>query len=299
MKKLLTVVAVVFLLGLFLAVWGGTPKGGAAISGAWDKIAGGFSDSLNKVNYDLDEASMFVGGQTVYRDDVPKYCPGSGIKNLDAEMGGCILKIVSSGDGSFYIEAERVYKFQGFVKDDTLYIRSSNGTKTWDKLGSCEITVYVPGDFQFDAADIRIGAGVLEAAELRVKDRASMEVGGGQITIDSLRSGDLELEVGAGEIDLKQMTVEGQCSVKVGVGNFKGTGSLLADTCIECAMGNVSLNLEGGQKNYNYRLECAMGSISLAGVKYSGLVDEQEISNGADRMLDIACAMGNVTVSFP
>lgn len=299
MKKLLTAVAVVFLLGLFLAVWGGTEKGGAAISEAWDKLAGGFADSLNKVNYDIDESTMFVGGQTVYRDDVPKFCPGSGIKNLDIEMGGCILKIAASGDDSFYIEAEKVYKFQGFVKNGALYIRSSNGSKTWDKLGSCVITVYVPADFQFDTVDIRIGAGALESADLRVKGRTSMEVGGGQITVDSLWSNELELEVGAGEIDLKQMTVEGKCSVEVGMGNFKGTGSLLADADIECAMGNVSLNLEGGEKNYNYRLDCAMGSISLAGTKYSGLGDEKKISNGADRTLDIACAMGNVTVSFP
>lgn len=323
MKGCAITAAVFCLLGLLLAIAGGTARGSAAISEVVRRVTGGrvtvnFDDvkdwgvmihdnikSIDSVtitdwgvNYDINDRSMFAHSQKIYKGDVSKYCPGTGIENLDIEVGGCILEAKTSKDDSFYIEVNKAYKFQGYVEDATLYIKASNGAKTWNKMGSCTITLYVPRDFMFGTVEVELGAGVLEFSDLRAGDCISLEVGAGQIGIDNLQSNELNLEIGAGEIELENMEVWGELAAEIGMGNFEAHGTVYADANIQCSMGNVDLELAGGETSYNYIVECAMGNIDIGNHSYSGLAKETSINNGAGVTVEIQCAMGNVSVSF-
>lgn len=315
MKGCAVTAAVLFLLGLLLAIAGGTARGSAAISEVVQKVTGGrvnvnfgdvkdwgitIADSIDSlgVNYDIGDSSMFEHSYKIYKGDVSKYCPGTGIENLDIEVGGCVFETKASKDDSFYIEVAKAYKFQGYVKGSTLYIKASNGAKTWNKIGSCTITLYVPRDFMFGTVDMEMGAGVMEFSDLRAGDCISIEVGAGQIVIDNIQSNEIELEIGAGEIELKNMEVWGKLTAEIGMGNFEANGVVMGDADIECAMGNVDLELSGSETSYNYTVECAMGNIDIGDHSYSGLAKETSINNGAGNTIEIECAMGNVTVSF-
>ena len=315
------------LLGLLLAIAGGTARGSAAISEVVRKVTRGrvtvnfddvkdwgvmIHDTIESatntiesatitdwgVNYDINEHSMFEHSHKIYKGDVPKYCLGDDVADLDIEVGGCILETKTSKDNSFYVEVTKAYKFQGYVEDATLYIKASNGAQTWNKMGSCTITLYVPRDFWFEDVDIEMGAGVLEFSDLLASDCISLEVGAGQIVIDNICSNELELEIGAGEIVLKNMDVYKELSAEVGMGNFEANAVVMGDAEIQCSMGNVNLELAGSEQNYNYNIECAMGNIDLGNRSYSGLAREMSINNNAGVTVDIQCAMGNVSVSF-
>lgn len=320
MKGCAITAAVLCLSGLLLAIAGGTARGSAAISEVVRKVTGGrvtvnfddvkdwgvmINDKIDSavitdwgVNYDINDRSMFAHSQKIYKGDVPRYCLGTDVENLDIEVGGCILETKTSKDDSFYIEVNKAYKFQGYVEDDTLYIKASNGAKTWNKMGSCTITLYVPRNFGFENVDIEMGAGVLEVSDLLAGDCISLEVGAGQIVIDNIQSNTLELEIGAGEIKLKNMDVYEELSAEVGMGNFEANGVVMGKADIQCAMGNVDLELAGGETSYNYIVECAMGNIDIGNHSYSGLAKEMSINNNAGVTIELECAMGNITVTF-
>lgn len=308
MKRCAITAAVLFLAGLLLAIAAGTARGVEDIDEVVRKVTGDRSYVRIELGniWDLGnirDSSLFVGGDKEYSDkvytgNVPKYCPGEGIEDLEIQVGGCILETKASEDDKFYIEVQKAYKFQGFVEGGTLYIRASDSAKTWNRLESCTITLYVPERFLFGTVDVKLGAGTLSFTDLCAVGYISMEVGAGQIFANGIRSSDLQLEIGAGEIELRDMEVGGDFLVNIGMGSFEGRGTLTGDVIIECAMGNVELELSDSEKSFDYTLECAMGNIDLGDKSYAGLAKEKEVTNGADRIMRVKCAMGNVTVSF-
>lgn len=318
MKTCAVMAAVLCLLGLLLGVTASSLRGREAISEVVEKVTGGWvhinMDDIKNwgltvgknvseivdnmgVDYDINEHTIFEHSHKIYKGDVAKYCPGDNVEKLEVAVGGCLFETKASGDGKFYIEADNVNKFQGYVEGGTLYIKATDGAKNWSRAGSCSIILYVPRDCVFEEVEMEMGAGVMEISDLRSAGEISLEVGAGKIVIDRISSPDLELEIGAGEIQLKDMEV-GELSAGIGMGNFAAAGSADGDVKIECSMGNVELTLFGGEKSFNYSIECSMGNVDLGGGSYSGLAKEKKIQNGAAKTMEIECSMGNVTVSF-
>lgn len=318
MKGCLITALVLFAAGAVLAVLGGSAKGSAAISQVVESVTGGrvhvnlgdisgwgvtigdqVFENLTGMDekYDISDASMFDGDFEIYKGEVSKYCPGAGIEKLEIQVGGCVLETKTSKDDSFYIEVEKAYKFQGYVEDNTLYIKASNGAKSWSRMGSCVITLYVPEGFYFEKAEVEMGAGVMKFSELCVKGETSLEVGAGQIVVDDVRSETLELSIGAGQIELKNMRLS-ELEAEIGMGELKAEGEILSSADVECSMGNVKLKVKGSEKDFNYYIECAMGNVDLGSDSYSGLAKEKTIENGASKEMSIECAMGNITVVF-
>lgn len=295
MKRSAITAAILFLAGLVLAIAAGTARGGAAIDEVVRRVTGG------TVRWDVDSirnSSLFVGGDEVYSGDVLKYCPGEGVEDLYIEAGSCIIETKTSEDDRFYIEAQKADELQVSVKNGTLYIRTSDSKKTWNKPESCTITLYVPECFFFGTVDVRMGAGTLSFTDLGAHEYIFMAVGAGKIFVNGIRTNDLNLEIGAGEMELRDMEVWGSLIAEIGMGSFEGRGTLMGDVVIKCAMGGVELELSDSEKSYDYTLECAMGNIDLGDKRYAGLAKEKTIINGADRIMRLECAMGNVTVSF-
>ena len=67
---------------------------------------------------------------------------------------------------------------------------------------------------------------------------------------------------------------------------------------IDCGVGNVSVELNGYQKDYDYEVDCGIGQVVIGSNSYNGLGRKQEINNGAGRRIDIDCGLGRVEITF-
>lgn len=302
--------------GLVLGIVGSTARGSETISrvvetvtggrvkinfgtgGEWSIMAGdNILDSLGEVNYDIGEFSSFSGRYEVWKGDVEKYRLEGTVTNLDIEAGGCSFRVEDSGDDFFYVEAESTGKFQAYVEDETLYLKTTTGGVTaWDELSGSKIILYIPGGYRFQQAEVDLGAGMMEIPDLKAAE-ASLEVGAGRIVVGKAEAAVLDVSVGAGQIELEEMDVA-ELNAEVGMGGLNARGAVSGYIDAECSMGSLELLLTGKKEDFNYELSGAMGSLNLAGESYGGFVQERNIDNGAEKTMEIDCSMGNVTIGF-
>lgn len=245
---------------------------------------------------DDDHVITYSHSNKVYEGDVDRYCPGDNIQNLDIEIGGCLLRTAASPDNNLYLEVTDAYKFQGYVEEDTLYIKSTS--RYLNDVGDCRVTLYVPENYQFHEVELELGAGELVLENLWA-DEASLEVGAGQIIVqDTVRITKLDISVGAGNVELADLETT-ELDVEIGMGAFVVNRAELGSSVdVECAMGSVEMTLEGRQEDYNYQLECAMGNIALDGKDYGGFGQEKSIDNDASREMNLECSMGYIGIWF-
>lgn len=253
-------------------------------------------DIFDDVDFDIEDNMSFDRNYTILKGNVERYSLGSNIRELDFEIGACSFTTEPSPDDNFYLEAAYAGKLQGYVKGGTLYIRSTTSVKNWNDLNGCRIILYVPEDAYFEDADIEVGAGRLEFDRLQA-EKISLEVGAGQISMSGLQANDLDVSVGLGQMELLEITVGG-LDAEIGMGELVAKGEVNGDADVECAMGNVSLTLEGNQKDFNYELSRAMGNVTLGNSSSSGFSSEKYIDNRAGKTINVDCAVGNVSILF-
>jgi len=265
--------------------------------------AGEWSDSiLDDMDYSIESGTDFNYRYDIMSGNIERYCLGSDVKRLDIEAGACSLTTASSPDGSFYLEVENADKFQGYLEDGTLYIRSAvstRGVHGWHFNVITEgsrITLYMPENYHFESADIDIGAGALKMRQLSA-DEIELEAGAGKMTLDEVWSDELSASVGAGEIEMGEITVN-DLDVEVGMGGLSAAGSINSRAGIECSMGNVGLKLNGMQEDFNYDLSSAMGNLTLGNHSRGGFANGQYINNNAQKEITVECSMGNVSILF-
>jgi len=311
---------ILILAGLLLTVIAGSVRGSMAIEEVVDSVTDGkvrvklsewedfgitigddFFDDLGEkmnsdVQYELEDSMMFDNTFEIFQGDIAKYSVGSDILELNIEVGGCELKVEESGDNNFYLEAENTKKFQGYVKDGVLYVKGTVNTGVINDLTACEITLYVPQNVHFDKVNAQLGAGNMEWKDLNVNE-AFFEVGAGQITLSSIQADTLELTVGMGEILAEEMQVK-ELDAEVDMGHFFAEGSISEGASVECNMGSLEMKVDGKWEDFNYDLDCGMGNLQLGENTYSGISNEKEIDNQADKEMEIKCAMGNIEIEF-
>lgn len=317
MKGCAITALIMVVVGLVIAIIAGTSKGCSTISEVVDSVTGGriqvnlddisdFGvtvgdnikeglDSVEGMNYTIDASTLFDKHYDILSGDIERYSVGSDFENLDIEMGACRLTTKPSPDSNFYLEAEDAQKFQGYVKDGTLYVRASVNGHKWNGTG-CRIFLYVPSGAYFENIDIEVGAGVLNFDDLYAEE-AAVEVGAGEITLNGVRTDELAVSVGMGQVKIDEMETN-NLDIEVGMGTLTAEGSINAYADIECAMGNVSLKVEGSQKDFNYEISKAMGNLTLGTESGSSFASEKYIDNCAFKDMDVECSMGNVSIQF-
>lgn len=321
MKKFMKVCGITALIllavGFVLAVTAGTIRGRTAISdvveaatggrvhlnlenwwgfGNWQGLLDDIGDSLEDVDYAIGEAMEFNENYDVLKGDVKKYNVGGNVQELDIEVGGCSFVTKSSGDDSFYLEAQNVGKLQCFVEEGTLYVKSITSSRRWSQPKNSKITLYVPDSCSFEKADIELGAGTLKFDELNAK-QAFLEVGAGQIEISRAEVQELEANVGLGRIVLQDMNIV-SLEAEIGMGELEARGAVTKKADVTCSMGNVQMTIDGREEDFNYKLEGGMGNMDVGGMSHGGLGFERTVDNGADKEMALECAMGNVNVEF-
>ena len=57
-------------------------------------------------------------------------------------------------------------------------------------------------------------------------------------------------------------------------------------------------NAAGNQKEYNYEIPCGTGEIVIGEEVYYGIKPEEKINNNAQKLINIECNVGDITVDF-
>lgn len=261
----------------------------------WSDGISDFADDWSD-GFDIHDSTIFESGYDILKGNVEKYSLGNGFTDLDMDVGGCRLETRYSGDDSFYLEAKKIGKLQGYVKGSTLYIKSVNNVNHWDDTKNGTIILYIPQGYTFDSVDIELGAGVMKLQELKAQE-TQLEVGAGQIIVEKILSEELKATVGMGDIELDSMSAH-ILEAEIGMGSLVAKGQIGHSVDVVCSMGSVDMTLSGSQKEYNYQVESAMGSVELGGMSFSGLGQEQYIDNGADKDIKVECSMGGIVIKF-
>lgn len=252
--------------------------------------------------YDLDESSMFDSYHTIWEGNFDKQMIWQGnITELTLEVGGSMVELKESGDGNIYIEGLNVGKLQAYVEaylpeGGMLYVKSVRPANLVDEIKNSHITLYLPEDCSLDQLNVSLGAGQLQLEDMTVE---SMEVsiGAGQLLMENMVISSLEVSLGAGELCADAVEVQ-TLTASIGAGNMEFDGAINESAEISCSMGNVTMELEGDKKDFNYQLSCVAGNMDIDGETFAGAVMERTIDNGADKSMDIDCSMGNVEVDF-
>lgn len=250
----------------------------------------------SKALYPIEENMIFEDGYDIFSGDIKKYAVGSGVDSMDIRAGGCAFYCKTSEDGNFYVEAEDAGKFQCFIRDNILYVKTIRAVTESSPYHDCEIILYIPQDYSFEKVDVNLGAGLLEMSGIAATE-INLEVGAGQILADCLQAQNCDIEVGMGEIILEDIEAN-TLDAEVGMGHLEVEGTVLGDIHAKCSMGAAELKLTGTAEEFNYTVEAAMGNVTIDGASYSGLTQDKSIDNRADKNIKMECSMGDIQVEF-
>ena len=204
-----------------------------------------------------------------------------------------------------------IYLFDGVSKLDLsirtgeLYLKEYNGN---------EIKVEVSGK---DREKVRVGQEgetlVLESIG-RVQDReitvsypkktefedVSLEVAAGTINLDDdFYAKKLKVSVAAGEFLNDGAVTAEKADISVGTGNVDLDNLNVQNLEADCGIGNIDLDINGKESDYDYEISCSAGEIDIGDSSYSGIGYEKKISNpGASGKMNLDCGVGNITVDF-
>lgn len=295
MKKFMSIcgilAGIMIVAGIVMVLISGAVKGPEALRAIKNYVANGIEQLDSGVRFDVESNMNFDNGMPVLAGESQQSFTATEVRKLDAEVGTCQLNILPSEDQNIYVHTEGVGTYQGYVKDETLYLKGvsagsigadlskgDNGINLDLQLSACEITLFVPADFYFEEVKLSLGAGAVSGS-------------------CPWEAGKLELELAAGEIELSNVEVE-FLNVEVGAGVLNYEGSIFKEADVECGMGDVTIKLDDSQTDYNYDVEVAAGDVTIGSESFSGIAGERNINNNATKNINIECAMGSVEVAF-
>lgn len=228
-----------------------------------------------------------------------KHQPIEGIRDLNLSLGAgsFVVREKDTEDGMIDIYIQGHGGCDYAKKGDTLYVEGFKGIKTiGTDLSENVITLVIPAGMGLDKVDIEVGAGVMEIVSLMAKE-IDASIGAGELLIDHAQIKELSAEIGAGVLEARDMDVE-NASLTLSMGECIYEGELSGNLDLECDMGNMFININGHEKDFNYEIECGAGIISIGGASYAGLASERHINNGSSKDIEVECNMGNIGIEF-
>ena len=199
----------------------------------------------------------------------------SEVQKLNIQFGAGEFHILESEDEYIYLEMDHSMPFEyGINQQNTLYVKPKKATMA-SSIGN--INLYLPKNMAFDEVDLELGAG--------------------ELVVNSLETKEFEVSVAAGSAKLNHLTCE-QAELEVGAGELIVERGDIKNLSLDLAMGDVSLKLTGAEEDYDYDLACGAGEITVGSMSSSGFAFDKETSFGREKKINVECAMGSVEVEF-
>lgn len=209
----------------------------------------------------------------------------TGIGELDVDVSYLQVEIQESANDEIVFLTNNI---PAEVEDELMLVQDGDelevyirNEKKWRRVMNSRgelatLTIQIPKKHSLRSMALYIGAGILEADDIRVSE--------------------LEIGVGAGEANIHQFTVN-SLEVNVGAGEADLTGTAVEEAAIECGIGKVNYQAIGSQEEYSYDVEVGAGVVSIGDEDYSGLMNNKKIMNGGP-LMEIECGIGEVNVTF-
>ena len=211
------------------------------------------------------------------------------VEKLDIEIDFADLEI-KTGD-ELGVEGQIYEDFKIEVQNNTLKIKDTNKKWLFNSSDVAKLIVYVPETFEFNEAEIDIGAGTTNIGQLKAKN-LELNLGAGAVKIQNCYAKKSEIECGAGKVTIENSSLE-NLRFEAGVGEVYYNGYILGNSDIECGVGKMTLNLEGGIDLYSIRTEQGIGAIKLNGEK----IGNNEKGNGENRV-EIQGGIGEIEINM-
>ena len=199
-----------------------------------------------------------------------------GISKLDLSVrtGELYLKEYDGDQIKVEVSGKHREKARVGQDGDTLVLESIG------RVQDREITLSYPKKMEFQDATVEVAAGTVNLDDDFYAKKLDVEVAAGEfINNGAVTAEKAAITVGTGNVDLKKLKVQ-----KIEAA---------------CGIGNIGLNIDGKESDYDYEISCAAGNVDVGNSSYSGLGHEKEISNpGASGTMELDCGVGNITVTF-
>ena len=123
------------------------------------------------------------------------------------------------------------------------------------------ITIYVPENAKLSRINLDMGAGNVEISNIEAAN-IDFSFGAGNVNIKNLKSENPIIECGAGQIKFENTELT-NAKLSAEVGKVIYSGQLNGESRIECGVGEVEMNLEGGIDNYSIKVKKGIGNIKI------------------------------------
>ncbi len=222
------------------------------------------------------------------------------VKSLDIDHSYGELYIKQGEE--FKVEADHVTKdFQAEVDSSGKLIISYNDRNVhflWFRIrgvhnANSRVTIYLPANFTAEEAELSTGAGNVKIEGLQT-DYLKISAGAGNIKGTDLTAQKADFNGGVGNITLNDVNFT-NATFENGVGNLKISGKLLGRTEIKCGVGDVNLELQGNEEDYDFDIDSGLGTIRLNGEKIS---ENLGSNRKADHRMIIDGGVGNVRIEM-
>lgn len=223
------------------------------------------------------------------------------LEELVIELGGGEF-IIEAGDvDNIQITTDCKEKFKGYIENKTLYIEGFDVEGNYLKVTEWDDNrnsahIVIPKELAFKTTEISLGAGRIEITDLTLGNTEA-EVGAGELKCTNTKSNKLEAELGAGAVYMENIEA-GESNITVAMGEAVLSGIFSGNMDLECSMGNLDVEIEGKEEEFNYSVEAALGTAEIAGESYEGLATERKVDNGADKTINAEVSMGDIEISF-
>ncbi len=220
------------------------------------------------------------------------------IEKLEVEVGIGELSIESySGDTYEVSYPEKYVKCS--QEGNRLHIKSKKKFHwlffSFGEKGNPKITVRVPEGSRLKEAVVSTGASKAEIKHLEA-ETIYLDTGAGELRANALiGKKEVTVDAGVGETHIENLQA-GEAELSVGVGELYVGGSVSGDISADCGVGEINLELDNRETDFNYDISCGVGEISINGKDYSGLGNSHTAQHDAEQDFEISCGVGEVTI---
>ena len=221
--------------------------------------------------------------------ELKEYTVSSEVEALDIEVGAADI-VIEKGD-KLTVRYSGV-NFDFSEEDGKLEIENDDDSFLGiDAAGKLVVTV--PDKKSFKKVALSAGAGDIFIESLSCGS-LDLDLGAGQIDIDYIRAkNDANIDGGAGEMVIASGDIN-NLDISLGVGKTELKALLTGKSTVEAGVGELVLTLQGKKENYTVFAETGIGEFSVDGERVS---DGYTVGDGAG-LVEIEGGIGAVRVNF-
>ena len=233
-------------------------------------VEGGISASEGFPNSEISESEDSPTG------DGYSSIRGEQFSEVDIEAGLADVTILTGEDYAVELawNSDGSYSLSGTVRNGVLNVTSSQKKLGSTSDHSASVIITVPAGVTLREIDV--------------------EVGMGDISLDSISANDVSCETGLGDVWLWDVTA-GEASASTGMGDISWDGALSRETELETGMGDIWVYAAGSADRWSYELNSGLGQVEVDGVSMGSSAKRRGGSAGE---LEASSGTGDVWVEF-